>query len=302
MQNISGTLINALKDLGLSNYEARIYSALVLYDAAEAKELVDFLGISKPSIYEGLERLDDIGLAVKRTSKPVMYSAISPAMAIDLLMDRHKKAAEQALAELISLEKEKVRSDKEDALWTIYGDANIEYKIHDLFGKAKREISCMIGERYVQFIKNIKIRDISLRLIVISDTPGLEKQLRELFPGKNSDIHVISLEQFNVPPPFAPPEFDEARKFMNCENILELIVDDEELLMIPPFISGSVSVLNTRNKGAILHLKIFSQLNWRRFIEGEEFPSPAGPAQSNCKVVWKKHLKKAQVNRSVRKT
>jgi sugar-specific transcriptional regulator TrmB len=288
MQSISGTLINALKDLGLSNYEARIYSALVLYDAAEAKELVDFLGISKPSIYEGLERLDDIGLAVKRTSKPVMYSAISPAMVIDLLMDRHKKAAEQALAELITLEKEKVSTDKEDALWTIYGDTNIEYKIRDLLRKARAEINCMIGERYLPFILNTKIRDISFRLIVISDTPGLEKQLHESFPGKNADIHVISMEQFNVPPPFAPPEFAEARKFMNFGNILELIVDDEELLMIPPFISGSVSVLNTRNKGAILHMKMISQLNWKRFIEGEEFPTPTGPAQSNCKVVWKK--------------
>ena len=37
---------------------------------------------------------------------------------------------------------------------------------------------------------------------------------------------------------------------MNFENILELIVDDEELLMIPPFISGSVSVLNTTEQGS----------------------------------------------------
>ena len=278
MQNISGALIDSLKDLGLSNYESRIYSALVLYNSAEAKELVDFLGISKPSVYEGLDRLEGMGLVVKRTSKPAMYSAISPEMAIDILTDKHRRAADKALTELRTLEKEKVRTDKEDALWTIYGDVNIGYKIHDLFGKARREIICMIGERYLPFILNTKIGDISFRLIVISDTPGLEKQLHESFPGKNSDIHVISLEQFNVPPPFAPPEFAEARKFMNCENILELIVDDEELLMIPPFISGSVSVLNTRNTGAILHMKIFSQINWRRFIEGEELPFP-GPIQ-----------------------
>jgi hypothetical protein len=66
---------------------------------------------------------------------------------------------------------------------------------------------------------------------------------------------------------------------MNFDNILELIVDDEELLMIPPFISGSVSVLNTRNKGAILHIKMFNQLKWKRFIDGEEMPFPIPPAQ-----------------------
>jgi HTH-type transcriptional regulator, sugar sensing transcriptional regulator len=274
MESIPAPLVKSLIDLGLSNYEARVYAALVLYDNAEAKEIIDFLSISKPSVYEALERLAEMGLAVKRISKPARYSAIAPGMAIDILMDKHKKAADQALETLKKLEGEKVRTDKEDALWTIYGDANIEYKIRELIGKAKSQIHCMIGERYVPFIENSKIGDVSLRLIVISDSTDLERKLHELFPGKNADIHVISSEKFLVPPQFAPPELVEAKKFMNFENTLELIVDDEELLMIPPFFSGSVSVLNTRNKGAIFQMKIFSQLNWRRFVEGEELSFP----------------------------
>jgi sugar-specific transcriptional regulator TrmB len=279
MESIPAALIKSLNDLGLSNYEASVYAALVLYDNAEAKEIIDFLSISKPTVYEALDRLAEMGLAVKRISKPARYSAISPEMAIDLLMGKHRKAADQALATLTTLEKEKVHTDKEEALWTIYGDANIEYKIRELFGKAKRQISCMIGERYIPFIKNVKIRNVSLRLIVISNDPALQGKLQELFPGKNADIHVISPQQFKVPPPFAPPEFVEMTKFMDFENTLELIVDDDELLTIPPFISGSVSVLNTRNKGAILQIKMFSQLNWKRLIDGEEMPFPVLPAQ-----------------------
>jgi len=279
MESIPASLVKSLNDLGLSNYEASVYAALVLYDNAEAKEIIEFLSISKPSVYEALDRLAELGLAVKRITKPARYSAISPEMAINILMDKHRMAAEQALAALITLEKEKVRTDKEDALWTIYGDANIEYKLRDLFGKAKRQIHGMIGERYIPFIEHVKIRDVTLRLIVISNDPGLQGKLQELFPGKKADVHVISPEQFNIPPPFAPPEFAEAEKFMNFENILELIIDDEELLMIPPFISGSVSVLNTRNKGAILHMKMFSRFNWKRLIDGEELPFPLLPTQ-----------------------
>ena len=277
MRTISASLVKALNDLGLSNYEASVYSALVLYNNAEAKEIIDFLSISKPSVYEALDHLDEMGLAVKRVTKPARYSAISPEMAIDLLMDKHRKAAEQALTELKTLEKKKVRTDKEDALWTIYGDANIEYKIRDLFSRAKHHISCTIGERYLPFFENIKIRDVSLRLIVISDDAALLGKLHELFPGKNADIHIISPEQFKIPP-FAPPEFDDVSKYMNYENILDLIVDDDELLMIPPFISGSVSVLNTRNKGAILQIKMISQMNWKRFVDSEGMPFPPPPA------------------------
>jgi HTH-type transcriptional regulator, sugar sensing transcriptional regulator len=277
MKTISASLVKALNGLGLSNYEASVYSALVLYNNAEAKEIIDFLSISKPSVYEALDQLTEMGLAVKRVTKPARYSAISPEMAIDLLMDKHRKAAEQALAELRTLEKKKVRTDKEDALWTIYGDANIEYKIRDLFSKAKHHISCTIGERYLPFFENIKIGDVSLRLIVISDDAALLGKLQELFPGKKSDIHVISPEKFKIPP-FAPPEFDDVSKFMNFENILDLIVDDDELLMIPPFISGSVSVLNTRNKGAILQIKMISQMNWKRFVDSGEMPFSPPPA------------------------
>jgi sugar-specific transcriptional regulator TrmB len=284
MESIPADLIKSLNDLGLSNYEASVYAALVLYDNAEAKEIIDFLSISKPSVYETLDRLAEMGLAVKRISKPARYSAISPEMVIDLFMGKHRKAADQALAALRTLEKKKVRTDKEDALWTIYGDASIEYKIRDLFGKAKRQISCMIGERYLPFIENIKIRNVSLRLIVISDDTTLQEKLQELFPGKNADIHVISPERFKVPPAFAPPEFVEMSKFMNFENTLELIVDDDELLMIPPFISGSVSVLNTRNKGAIFQMKMLSQLNWKRFIDGEEMPFPLSPAEKKKRL------------------
>jgi HTH-type transcriptional regulator, sugar sensing transcriptional regulator len=279
MERIPATLVKSLNDLGLSNNEASVYAALVLYDNAEAKEIVDFLSLSKPSVYEALDRLTDMGLAVKRVTKPARYSAISPGMAINLLMDKHRNAGEQALAALITLEKKKVPTEKEDALWTIYGDANIEYKIRDLFGRAKRQISCMIGERYLPFIENVKIKNVSLRLIVISENTALQGKLQELFPGKNADVHVISPAQFSVPPPFAPPEFVEMTQFMNFENTLELIVDDEELLMIPPFISSSVSVLNTRNKGAILQMKMLSQLNWNRFINKEEMSFLMPPAQ-----------------------
>ncbi|MEN6396695.1 MAG: helix-turn-helix domain-containing protein [Methanoregula sp.] len=280
MGSIPAPLIKSLNDLGLSNYEASVYAALVLYDNVEVKDLILNLSISKPSVYEALDHLAEMGLAVKRISKPARYSAVSPDMAIDLLMERHRTSAGQAREALKKLETERVHTDKEDALWTIYGDASIDYKIRDLFGKAKKDIRCMIGERYLPFIENIRIKDVTLLMIVISDTPGLERKLRDQFPHKNAEIHVIASEKFVLLPPSAPPEFEEIKKLMRVENTLELIVDDEELLIVPPFYSGTVSVLNTRNKGAILHMKLFSQFNWRRLIDGEAFSFPPPPART----------------------
>ncbi len=90
------------------------------------------------------------------------------------------------------------------------------------------------------------------------------------------EIRVAPPDFFNTPPPFAPPAFDEAKKFMNFENVLELNVDDEEMIMIPPFIEGTGSVLNTRNKSAIMQFKMFSQMRTQQLFEGMTPCPPPG--------------------------
>jgi hypothetical protein len=46
------------------------------------------------------------------------------------------------------------------------------------------------------------------------------------------------------------------------------------LLMIPPFFSGTISVLNTRNRGAVLQMNIFGELMWKWLVEGGKPPFP----------------------------
>ncbi|MDD1674916.1 MAG: hypothetical protein LUQ13_04640 [Methanomicrobiales archaeon] len=283
MARFPGVLTESLNDLGLSNYEASVYAALVLYDNAEAKKIIDILSISKPSVYEALDSLSEKGLAVKRASKPARYSPISPDTAIEILLDKHRKAADLALMELKKLEKEKVRVCGDNALWTIYGDTNIGYKIRDMLSQAKKHIECMIGQRYLPLIENLKLPDVRVRLIVVSGTPDLAERLREKFPGKNVEIHVVSPDLFNTPPPFAPPGFDEAKKFMNFENVLELNVDDEETIMVPPFIGVTGSVLNTRNKSAIMQFKMFSQMHTQWLLEGKAPCPPPGKPRKKQK-------------------
>jgi sugar-specific transcriptional regulator TrmB len=270
MDSIPSSLIKSLNSLGLTNYEARVYAALVRFDHAEVKEIVEYLSISKPSVYEALDRLESMGLAVKRNSKPAMYGAVSPDIGLKIIIGNHEKAARSALKEFKKMEVHNIRTDASDALWTIYGDENIEYKIRNMFEHAKNQIDCMVGDRYLPALENIKMGTAKLRLFAVSDKPGIYEKLKNLFPDKNTEIHVISREKFLTPPPFAPPEFLELRKFSKFDTVLELNTDDEELLMVPPFISGTISVLNTRNKGAILHMKLFSQLRWKQFIDTEK--------------------------------
>jgi hypothetical protein len=56
---------------------------------------------------------------------------------------------------------------------------------------------------------------------------------------------------------------------MNFENVLELNVNDEETIMVPPFIGETGSVLNTRNKSAIMLVKMFSQIHTQWLLAGK---------------------------------
>ena len=51
MESIPAALTKSLGRLGLSAYEAQVYAALVMFGHPEVKEIVEFLAISKPSVY-----------------------------------------------------------------------------------------------------------------------------------------------------------------------------------------------------------------------------------------------------------
>jgi HTH-type transcriptional regulator, sugar sensing transcriptional regulator len=267
MQNIPGTLIASLIDLGLSNYEARTYAALVLFDVTEVKELVDFLGISKPSVYAGLDKLAEMGLAVKRTSKPAMYSPIQPEIAIKILMGRHKTSADIALKELRKLEHEKIYKERSDAVWTVYGDSNINFKIQSMIRNARHSIEGTMAERYLPFLEGVTMKKIALKLVVLSEDHHLINELKQQFPGQNHEITVLSLKNIVAHLPVLFGGVNDPENFIKLENSLQLIVDDRELLSIPPISCTNVTGMNTTNKAMILHTRAMSNALWEKMTQ-----------------------------------
>ncbi|MEN6610738.1 MAG: helix-turn-helix domain-containing protein [Methanoregulaceae archaeon] len=257
MEPFPPILLGSLKKLGLSNNEARTYAALIMVTAAEVKELVDFLDISKPSIYESLEQLEEMGLAVKQNSRPVMYRPVPPETGIMNLLERQSKCGNVAIRELKKLEKRKVTIDRSDAVWTIFGNSNIEAKIKSMIRSARHSIECRIAERYLPFFKGVPVGKISLSLVVLSDNPLVEQELEKIFPGHSGDsVRVVSIEQLKAGFAECHPDGFPVPAVMNFENELNLIIDDTELLFILPMIEGQLTGLNTLNKGMILHTKM----------------------------------------------
>jgi HTH-type transcriptional regulator, sugar sensing transcriptional regulator len=97
-------LIDALIGLGLTQYAARAYVALVARDRYTAAELARASGVPRQRIYDVLNALSERGLVTVRPGPVVRYAAVDPEAAVGRMMEAHRSAYQQrerASAELI---------------------------------------------------------------------------------------------------------------------------------------------------------------------------------------------------------
>ncbi len=96
MDKIPHNLIRSLMELGLLESEARIYIALAMMNNSEVKNIIDFLGLSKPNTYESLRLLEEKGLVVLINTKPMTYQATPPDIGLEMLLETHLNAEREA--------------------------------------------------------------------------------------------------------------------------------------------------------------------------------------------------------------
>lgn len=83
-------IVSDLKDLGLSEYEARAYLALTTHGPLPASSVSSFSRIPQSKIYEVLKSLNSKSLADFWSGKPLRYRAIEPPFALKRMLDQKK--------------------------------------------------------------------------------------------------------------------------------------------------------------------------------------------------------------------
>jgi sugar-specific transcriptional regulator TrmB len=102
----------SLRDLGLSEYEARAYRALLNTGPATAKELSRASDVPMGRIYDVLNSIEQYNLVRSQTaSRPKKYVAVEPGTALDRLLDDKKRELEEKAEQY-----EEIVSDLSDEL------------------------------------------------------------------------------------------------------------------------------------------------------------------------------------------
>ncbi|MCW4000164.1 MAG: hypothetical protein NWE93_07985 [Candidatus Bathyarchaeota archaeon] len=138
-------LTQALTKLGLSLYQAKVYSALAALGPSGVADIQKLSGVPRTKIYEVLDQLLDMGAVEYQSGRPVFYNAISPSIVVDRMRNSYLAAADDAtrlLAEMQQTEK----STAEDLVWTVRGMFAVRRKLALTIASAKERI--IIVEQY----------------------------------------------------------------------------------------------------------------------------------------------------------
>ena len=258
MIELPAQLIKSLTSLGLLESEAKVYAALVLLKNAGIKDLLEFLDVSKPRIYDGLRTLEENDLIVLTSPRPATYQAVSPNIALEMLVEQHNAAKNDAVRQFQDLESNNIISKSSAPLWFIFGGQNFEFKIRDMIAGAKESIYCITSEKNLDYIEIAPNRSIKIQLIIISDNKDIQSKLEHKYNKNNTTIATIdkarmmNLECTNDIED--DTELAEIANLMDIDNYFVLVVDDSKVLFMPPLKGDSTNAISIENK---VMVKIF---------------------------------------------
>ncbi len=207
---------NYLREIGMSEAEAKTYLRVLSCGKSTAGELSKGLGYSRPKIYEALDKLTSRGLLQIRYCRPRLYSALDPGMAIEKYIDSKAKEM-QNVSKKITPHLDKLYSEKqgiveeETEVWISKGAQSYFIKLRELIEKVNKEVFIMTGfflenefATLIEAAKELKKKDIAMKIITPHEIqPAEKKELMEYFDTRSfkmfvpiKDIYIDSSELF----------------------------------------------------------------------------------------------------------
>lgn len=165
-------IVELLKDLGLTSYEAKAYVAIAGLGPSEPKRVASEASIPYPSAYTALKALESKGWAEKVVSKPVTYRAKKPATVKATVASR----VEEAFKELQKIYRAEP-ADEAELVYTLRGKERVLGKIYEMLRGARENVVVVTPAMGLEDAKVMELLDGAVKggvkVRAISDGEGL---------------------------------------------------------------------------------------------------------------------------------
>ncbi len=243
MNDIDISLIESLKTMGLTEYEAKVYSALVLFDRTEVKQIYEYLNIPKPSVYQSLKKLTDKGLVQVINAKPAIYRATPPEIAVKHMTGIYQEAEKKALSGLENLAKKSLQTENPNVIWTLFGKENVEHNMEEMIGRALKSLKLVLPPEYQEYLELAGGKEVKIELLTFAPDTSIAQHYN-LNDITVHDANGLNLEDFGVLSHYlmdlpVPPK--------QLSRLILVVVDDEEFMYIPPIPGNIQSGITSKN-------------------------------------------------------
>jgi len=133
--------VDALRELGLSTYEARVFTALVQLNSGTASDVASVSDVPRSQVYTTVDDLKSRGLISIQQSNPKVFLPVSLAEAQAQLERRFEGRLDTAFDHLTSLEQTSDNGNNQNEdVWSITGTAAVTERIDQLASDAEQTV------------------------------------------------------------------------------------------------------------------------------------------------------------------
>lgn len=143
-------LLKSLSAIGFTDYEARVYLALLQENPTTGYQLSKLAGIPRSMVYEALGRLSVRGAVLKTgTQRATLYRPVSP----ETLLDRYIQEQQSHVRLLKDGLERLFRPEDEGRLWSIQGRAAVVSYSEQLISAAEIELMLVMPDDYLNDLR-----------------------------------------------------------------------------------------------------------------------------------------------------
>lgn len=178
--------IDILRELGLTEYEAKCFLGLTQVSSATATELSRLVDVPRSRVYDIGERLSERGLVEIKQGDPTRFRAISIESAINKLQRKYQSHLAELEDRLYELEPPGDGSDDADGIWTLRGRENVIDRAQWLCDTVDQEL--LVVTSSLELVDDGCLRRMSravnrgTRVIVVSQATDVIQAVTEAAP------------------------------------------------------------------------------------------------------------------------
>ena len=227
----------SLRDLGLSEYEARAYRALLKTGATTAKELSRVSDVPMGRIYDVLNSIEQYNLVRSQSaSRPKKYVAVEPTTALDRLLEDKKRELEEQAGQYEEIVAEltgelETAEPVEDTFWTaaVGPEETVDLLVERLSAADSRVVMVLstyteqffdidtVGTRILDELSDALERGVEVRLL-------MRPELMPILPESIGQRYRESLTEYDS---FA------VRTSENVSGTFTLVDENEVVIEVP---------------------------------------------------------------------